>query len=361
MSESNFSKTTQQKSSNPNAIGPDIETLKSKFKEGSIPLQTDFRELIDIADIGRKAVGQAFDQKGSLKGMSLDENGILQLKINEKYESENNSPLKLDNDVLVVGLGNGIKSDANGIAVDPKTVLPRGMIVMFSGDSAPEGWAFCDGKTEGTPDLRNRFIACGNTINESGGKSSNTLSGEKDSKSYSATTNKVKTGLTVTVNDTKLKSEQLPEHFHYDGMPYDSENGNLYDVTAEDSAKDTVYISGAFGIGHFSKGTVADTIKEQMDMSGSSNYEDSSFQSRMDKLAHFGNITSNWRSYFKFRILNNSDPVVKKNYTQIYKFKTSSVGSGEGHKHETSINELEHSHNVDITPPYYLLAFIMKL
>ncbi|MDE9486812.1 tail fiber protein [Xenorhabdus bovienii] len=337
MSESNVSKTTQeqQKLSNPNAIGPDIKTLKNKFKEGSIPLQTDFRELIDIADIGRKAVGQAFDQKGSLKGMSLDENGILQLKINEKYKSKNNSPLKLHDDVLVVGLGNGIKAD-NGIAIDPKTVLPRGMIVMFSGDSAPEGWAFCDGKTEGTPDLRNRFIACGNIIEESGGKSSNTLSGEKDSKSYSATTNKVKTGLTVTVNDTKLKSEQLPEHFHYDGMAYDSENGNLYGVTNEDPVDITS----------------REKIKRLERESTLGGMSIERFNSEIRNLLE---------SKRKFRILNKSDVLVNKNDDMMYKFQTSSVGSGEGHKHETSINEPEHSHNVDIAPPYYLLAFIMKL
>tara|TARA_B100002019_G_C21264451_1_gene598596 strand:+ start:863 stop:1990 length:1128 start_codon:yes stop_codon:yes gene_type:complete len=32
-----------------------------------------------------------------------------------------------------------------------------GMIMMFTGSSAPSGWAFCDGNN-GTPDLRNRFI-----------------------------------------------------------------------------------------------------------------------------------------------------------------------------------------------------------
>ena len=32
-----------------------------------------------------------------------------------------------------------------------------GMIMMFSGSTAPSGWAFCDGQN-GTPDLRDRFI-----------------------------------------------------------------------------------------------------------------------------------------------------------------------------------------------------------
>ncbi|MDE9441387.1 tail fiber protein [Xenorhabdus bovienii] len=338
MSESNVFKTTQeqQKSSNQNAIGTDIETLKSKFKEGSIPLQTDFRKLIDIADIGRRAVGKAPDQDGPAHGMLLDDNGLLQLKINEEHKSENNSPLKLDKDVLVVGLGNGIKSDANGIAIDPNKVLPKGMIVMFSGDSAPEGWAFCDGGEHNgirVPDLRNRFIACGNTINETG-ESSHTLSGEKNNKTYSATTNKIKTGLTVTVNDTKLEPDQLPEHFHYDGMPYDSENGNLHGITAEEPISNIGIHKKSYDV----------TLHGMI-----------SFESFMNR------FNPGWRSEFKFRILNNSDSVVKKDYKVMYKFHTSPVGSGKGHTHTASVTDPEHSHKVDITPPYYLLAFIMKL
>lgn len=35
--------------------------------------------------------------------------------------------------------------------------LPKGVIVAWNGSVAPEGWAICDG-TNGTPDLRGRFI-----------------------------------------------------------------------------------------------------------------------------------------------------------------------------------------------------------
>ena len=38
-----------------------------------------------------------------------------------------------------------------------KSVVPKGVIVMWSGATVPTGWALCDG-TNGTPDLRNRFI-----------------------------------------------------------------------------------------------------------------------------------------------------------------------------------------------------------
>jgi len=42
-----------------------------------------------------------------------------------------------------------------------------GMIMMFSGTAAPAGWAFCDG-TNGTPDLRNRFVVASNDMNKTG-------------------------------------------------------------------------------------------------------------------------------------------------------------------------------------------------
>ena len=42
-----------------------------------------------------------------------------------------------------------------------------GMIMMFSGTTAPSGWAFCDG-TNGTPDLRGRFIVASQDMSKTG-------------------------------------------------------------------------------------------------------------------------------------------------------------------------------------------------
>ena len=49
-------------------------------------------------------------------------------------------------------LKNGLNSEE-----DTKDKTPVGVIVMWSGSEIPTGWALCDG-TNGTPDLRNRFI-----------------------------------------------------------------------------------------------------------------------------------------------------------------------------------------------------------
>lgn len=56
-------------------------------------------------------------------------------------------------------------------------LLPKGVIVAWTGSTAPAGWAICDGQN-GTPDLRGRFILGVNsnyTLNKIGGEETHTL------------------------------------------------------------------------------------------------------------------------------------------------------------------------------------------
>ena len=53
--------------------------------------------------------------------------------------------------------------------------LPKGMITAWSGDVAPDGWALCDG-TNGTPNLKDRFILGGPPYGQTGGAWSYQLS-----------------------------------------------------------------------------------------------------------------------------------------------------------------------------------------
>ena len=48
-------------------------------------------------------------------------------------------------------------STIGGVAIASVASIPSGIITMWSGSEIPEGWALCDG-SEGTPDLRNRFV-----------------------------------------------------------------------------------------------------------------------------------------------------------------------------------------------------------
>jgi hypothetical protein len=61
-------------------------------------------------------------------------------------------------------------STIGGVAIASEQTVPAGGIIMWSGAEVPEGWSLCDG-TEGTPDLRNRFVVGsgdGYTTGESG-------------------------------------------------------------------------------------------------------------------------------------------------------------------------------------------------
>ncbi|WP_036774159.1 tail fiber protein [Photorhabdus australis] len=385
-----------------NSQGPSADDLKIRFKEGSIPLQTDYADLINIADIGRKACGQAPQQNGPGQGLKLADDGTLNLKIGT-LSSQDFSPLMLKDDILSVDLGsglinktngicvgqgngivvnsndvavkaangitvndsgvavkannginvdtngvsvkakdktinvestgisvrlgwgikigdgldvkasdginvdsngvsvkagNGITVNSNGVSIDLDTVLPKGMIVMFSGSSAPTGWAFCDGKN-GTPDLKNRFIMCGDTISETG-ESSNKASGSGNGKNFSRNTTPTQVSVSVNVQETTLTESQIPSHKHIGGMAYYYSYGMQY------------------------------------------GYESVSTQDKT------------------YEINNGSSTVMTSNYSPRYAH-TSNTGGGQGHNHQATASSSSHNHRVDVIPPYYLLAFIMKI
>lgn len=86
------------------------------------------------------------------------------------------------------------------------SLLPRGVILMWSGTSAPTGWALCDG-TNGTPDLRNRFIVGagpGYALNSTGGATATTVSTQAaGSHNHGGST-----------QSHALSVDQLPSHNH---------------------------------------------------------------------------------------------------------------------------------------------------
>ena len=77
-------------------------------------------------------------------------------------------PLKIYKDYNIANARFTLTDDGGGIS--------SGMIVAFSGSEVPYGWLLCDG-TNGTPDLRNRFILGARTTNvgETGGEAQSVL------------------------------------------------------------------------------------------------------------------------------------------------------------------------------------------
>lgn len=95
---------------------PQADALKARFKAGSIPLQTDFANLIDLANMGRQAVGGAEDQTGPANGFTLSSTGLLELKPNTA------KGISIDQDGVAIKLKtiSGLTMDNSGVSVKPK-------------------------------------------------------------------------------------------------------------------------------------------------------------------------------------------------------------------------------------------------
>ncbi len=72
-------------------------------------------------------------------------------------------------------------------------MIPRGSIIAFNGETTPEGWALCDG-TNGTPDLRGRFILGSGSGNGLTQRNLNDKGGEENH---------------------KITIDEMPKHHHY--------------------------------------------------------------------------------------------------------------------------------------------------
>lgn len=96
-------------------------------------------------------------------------------------------------------------SDVEGNLISSLNLLPTGGIILWSGTIAtiPAGWALCDG-TNGTPDLRNRFIVgAGDTYASADVGGANSVTVPASSHSH-----------TLTVDNHTLTVAQLPAHSH---------------------------------------------------------------------------------------------------------------------------------------------------
>ena len=68
------------------------------------------------------------------------------------------TPVHSSNDkVLNVGIVTANQFFGDGSGLTGVSAFVTGMIMMYTGATAPSGWALCDGQN-GTPDLRDRFI-----------------------------------------------------------------------------------------------------------------------------------------------------------------------------------------------------------
>lgn len=207
--------------------------------------------------------------------------------------------------------GNTTAQPGTGLSViDGKLhawVIPVGTIVMFSPPAdnqgkIPDGWALCDG-SKGTPDLRNRFIMGGELVDCKKGTQS-VFSGAPSEKCFTATTDMVQVISRIHIEGCALSLEQIPSHQHNGQIRY--EEGNL----------------------------------------GASSFE----YVRSKTQGNLGVL----------------DPkIVGEHYGHYDVEKTTKVGGDGGitqeHTHDNYLETEKHQHAIKITPPYMILAFIMKI
>lgn len=106
-------------------------------------------------------------------------------------------------------------------------IIIKGMIIMWHGLEIPKGWAICDG-SNGTPDLRNRFIKA---INTDGNGNIINSEGKIDPEDVEWDSNYI--------NKFKLAKKHIPDHTHphYHIVYGDTYTDTLYDdyVTIENT------------------------------------------------------------------------------------------------------------------------------
>ena len=178
-------------------------------------------------------------------------------------------------------------------------LVPPGVIVMWSGaiNDIPVGWALCDG-SNGTPDLRDRFIV------GAGG-------------SYNV-------GNTGGMKEVTLTTSQLPTHNH--AVSIGSSGGHSHSGTTSTNS------TGDYG----KPGNLY--LMTEVTSSGSYNVS-------------AGDETSPWAAV---RSINPSAISTAHSHS----FTTSSNGS---HSHSITISDTGGGQAHENRPPYYALAYIMKL
>lgn len=244
------------------------------------------------------------DAQGNLEIMSVTSRNVDTFTVNRAQENTLARAFPEGSVVELRLTAGSIGEIASQLTTDilAATQLPRGIITMWSGatNAVPSGWALCDGNN-GTPNLKDRFIVgAGQSygVGNTGGSITRTPS---------VWTNAAGTGIQVA--GTAINESQMPWHTH----------GGSVGSDASIQVQDSIQPSGA----------------------GEWLASDS-----------FGSIS--WSPY----------PIRKP--LKVFSASLSINGTGGNQPHYHGVTDNGHAHTaaasaIDVRPPYYALAFIMKL
>lgn len=244
------------------------------------------------------------DAQGNLEIMGVTSRNVDTFTVNRAQE---NTPARAFPEGSAVELrltAGSIGEIASQLTTDilAATQLPRGIITMWSGatNAVPSGWALCDGNN-GTPNLKDRFIVgAGQSygVGNTGGNWTQTPS---------VWTNAAGTGIQVA--GTAITEAQMPWHTHSGSVGSDA-SIQVQDAIQSSSAGEWL-ADDSFGSIGWSPSPIRKPLKEfsaSLSINGTGGSQ-----------PHYHGVTDN------------------------------------GHAHTAAASA------IDVRPPYYALAFIMKL
>lgn len=403
---------------------PEAGALKDRFKAGSIPLQTDFADLIDLANMGRQAVGGAEGQTGPADGFTLSSQGRLELKPNTEkginvdkdgvaVKVNTKKGLNVDNDGVYLPLGYGLRY--GGVGLDVTCKANGGLQTGFDGTSVIPGEGITVGSSgvgvkagDGiavTSSGVNVKLAKGAQNNGGGGQGTDgfTSIGSAGGLALSSNGLSVDAGNGIQIDsqgvsiklatNSGLSADQtnglkiVPEQMFQKGMIMmfagtateipkgwalcDGSPGtpNLIDrfilgSKPADSGKfNSATLTGSGNTKVYSKESSSETVSGTISI-GSTTLNENQIPSHK----HIGGMPYRYASNNKYNaILVDGDASIDDRgsfYTpdsSPYNPYTSSTGGGEGHTHTGTMSTIAHKHTTNVIPPYYTLAFIIKL
>ncbi|BEM56394.1 hypothetical protein SME22J_02550 [Serratia marcescens] len=390
---------------------PQADVLKERFKAGSIPLQTDFADVIDLANMGRKAVGGAEGQTGPANGFTLSSEGRLELKPNAA------KGISVDKDGIAVKVNtnNGLKVTSAGIAINDGLGLEfssTGQLKLkvkkdggFSGGPGGASVIPGEGVTVGNSGVGvktgngvavnsrgvNIKLAKGTQNNGGGGQGTDgfTSIGSTGGLALSSNGLSVDAGSGIQIDskgvsiklaaNSGLSADEtsglkiVPEQMFQKGMIMMFSGTSvpsgwaLCDGSGGRPDLRNRFVLGASGLGNIGQTngktvTGTDTNK-QFSVNTDSKTPAVSVKVNGHKLtiaqmpAHnhsiksAGNEGSGGQALFE---RDGRNPSYKRSFIN-------TEGSGQEHNHGASGSQSSHYHSVNVVPPYYILAFIIKL
>ena len=205
------------------------------------------------------------------------------------------------------------KGDGSGLT--GIAVVPSGVITMWSGSisSIPSGWALCDGNN-GTPNLRNRFIV------GAGG-------------SYGV-------GNTGGADNVTLTTAQMPQHNHSASTGSSGSHNHTATTSSAGSHNHTGSAASAGNHRH----SITTYRNSGADVAG--------------RVSHYRTQSGAATAYTAYAGTHSHTLSINSNGAHTHTLTTNTTG---GHTHTVSVGNAGSGGSHENRPPYYALAYIMKL